>query len=64
MPNQALFREEEREWVLVQDGGDLVRREVRLGLRGPTARRFWSGLRRRRANRPVPAGEDAACESF
>jgi multidrug resistance efflux pump len=44
VPNQALFREDDREWVLVQDGGNLVRREVTLGLRGPNRSEVLSGV--------------------
>lgn len=44
IPNQALFREEEQDWVLVMDGGELVRRDVRLGLRGPNRSQVVDGL--------------------
>jgi multidrug efflux pump subunit AcrA (membrane-fusion protein) len=44
IPNQALFREGEAEWVLVRDGGDLVRREVELGIRGANRSQVVNGL--------------------
>ncbi len=45
IPNQALFREEGRDWVLVRDGSDLVQRDVTLGLRGPNRSEVTEGLR-------------------
>jgi hypothetical protein len=44
IPNQALFREQDQDWLLVEQGGDLVRREVRLGLRGPNRSQVVEGL--------------------
>ncbi len=44
VPNQALFREDERDWVLVRDGGRLARRDVTLGLRGPNRSQVVDGL--------------------
>ncbi len=44
VPNQAIFREGERDWVLVRQGGDLVRRDIRLGLRGPNRSQVLEGL--------------------
>ncbi len=45
VPNQALFRENEQDWVLVRDGNQLIRRDVRLGLRGPNRSQVVEGLR-------------------
>ncbi len=44
VPNQALFREDDTDWVLVREGGKLVRRDVRLGLRGPNRSEVVQGL--------------------
>lgn len=44
VPNQAIFREGEQNWVLLSDGGDLVRRDVRLGVRGPNRSEVVDGL--------------------
>lgn len=44
VPNQALFREEGQDWVLVREGGRLARRDVRLGLRGPNRSEVTGGL--------------------
>jgi len=44
VPNQAVFREDDQDWVLVRSGGDLVRRDVRLGLRGPNRSQVVEGL--------------------
>lgn len=44
IPNQALFREESGDWVLVREGKDLVRRDVQLGIRGPNRSEIVSGL--------------------
>lgn len=44
VPNQALFREDEGDWVLVREGGELVRRDVRLGVRGPNRSQIIEGL--------------------
>lgn len=44
IPNQAVFREGEREWVLVRQGGSLERRDVRLGVRGPNRSEVLEGL--------------------
>jgi multidrug efflux pump subunit AcrA (membrane-fusion protein) len=44
VPNQALFREDGRDWVLVRDGGTLVERDVTLGLRGPNRSEIVDGL--------------------
>ena len=44
VPNQALFREGEEDWVLVRNGGDLVKRPVSLGLRGPNRSEVIDGL--------------------
>jgi len=44
VPNQAIFREGDREWVLVRDGGELQRRDVQLGERGPNRSQVINGL--------------------
>ena len=44
IPNQALYREGEQDWVLVRAGNDLERREVTLGLRGPNRSEVVDGL--------------------
>lgn len=44
VPNQALFREDGRDQVLVREGGQLVKRDVTLGLRGPNRSQVVTGL--------------------
>ncbi len=44
VPNQALYREGEQDWVLVREAGELVRRDVELGLRGPNRSEVTGGL--------------------
>lgn len=44
VPNQSLFREDERDWVLIREGDELVRRDVRLGVRGPNRSEIVEGL--------------------
>ena len=44
VPNQALYREGEQDWVLVREAGELVRRDVDLGLRGPNRSEVVGGL--------------------
>ncbi|KAA9131505.1 HlyD family efflux transporter periplasmic adaptor subunit [Marinihelvus fidelis] len=44
VPNQALYREDGNDWVMVREGGKLVRRDVRLGLRGPNRSQVVEGL--------------------
>ncbi|MEM1411190.1 MAG: HlyD family efflux transporter periplasmic adaptor subunit [Pseudomonadota bacterium] len=51
IPNQSLFREDERDWVLVREGSELVRRDVTLGTRGPNRSEIVAG---------VDAGEEIA----
>ncbi len=44
IPNQALYRKDDAEWVMVREGGQLVRRDVRLGIRGPNRSQVVEGL--------------------
>ncbi|MEJ2534348.1 MAG: efflux RND transporter periplasmic adaptor subunit [Gammaproteobacteria bacterium] len=44
VPNQALYRDGDQDWVMVREGGHLARREVSLGLRGPNRSQVVSGL--------------------
>lgn len=44
IPNQAIFQEADGDWVLVRDGGKLVRREIGLGVRGANRSQVLSGL--------------------
>ena len=44
IPNQALFKEGDGDWVYVRDGGDWIRTPVQLGLRGATRSEVVSGL--------------------
>lgn len=44
IPNQAVFSDASGDWVLVREGGDLVRREIQLGLRGANRSQILSGL--------------------
>ncbi len=44
VPNQAIFREGDSDWVLVESGGDLERRDISLGLRGPNRSQVLEGL--------------------
>jgi len=44
IPNQAIFREGESDWVLVQAGSALERRDISLGLRGPNRSQVLDGL--------------------
>lgn len=44
IPNQAIFSDRSGEWVLVLNGGDFVRREIKLGLRGANRSQVVSGL--------------------
>ncbi len=46
IPNQAIFSDTSGDWVLVQEGGDLVRREIELGLRGANRSQVVSGLKK------------------
>ena len=57
VPNQALFREGDRDWVLVRDGAELVRRDVRLGVRGPNRSQVVDGLRPGERIALFPPGE-------
>ena len=44
IPNQAIFSDGSGDWVFVREGGDLVRREIQLGLRGANRSQILSGL--------------------
>lgn len=44
IPNQAVFSDDGGEWVLVKDGRNLVRKEIKLGLRGANRSQVVSGL--------------------
>ena len=44
IPNQAIFSDGSGDWVFVRKGGDLVKREIRLGLRGANRSQILSGL--------------------
>jgi multidrug efflux pump subunit AcrA (membrane-fusion protein) len=44
VPNQAVFSDGSGDWVLVPDGGKLVRQKVELGLRGANRSQIVSGL--------------------
>ena len=44
IPNQAIFSDGSGDWVFVRKGGDLVRREIQLGLRGANRSQIVSGL--------------------
>jgi len=44
VPNQSVFSDGDGDWVLVRKGGDLVRQEIQLGLRGANRSQIVSGL--------------------
>ncbi len=44
VPNQAVFQRNAESWVLLQQGGELVERSVRLGLRGANRSQVLDGL--------------------
>jgi multidrug efflux pump subunit AcrA (membrane-fusion protein) len=44
VPNQAIFSDGSGDWVLVRKGGDLVKQEIQLGLRGANRSQIISGL--------------------
>jgi HlyD family secretion protein len=44
VPNQAVFSDGSGDWVLVREGGELIRQEVQLGLRGANRSQILSGL--------------------
>jgi multidrug efflux pump subunit AcrA (membrane-fusion protein) len=44
VPNQSVFSDGDGDWVLVREGGKLVRREIELGLRGANRSQIVSGL--------------------
>jgi hypothetical protein len=60
VPNQALFREGDQHWVLVRQGGEFVRREVNLGLRGPNRSQVTDGLEPGEAVALFPPGDERA----
>ena len=57
VPNQALYREGEQDWVLVREAGELVRRDVDLGLRGPNRSEVGGGLEPGDQGALFPPGE-------
>jgi multidrug efflux pump subunit AcrA (membrane-fusion protein) len=46
VPNQAVFSDGNGDWVLVRKGGDLVKQEIQLGLRGANRSQIISGLKK------------------
>lgn len=44
IPNQAVFQKEASNWVLLQQGNELVQRTVKLGLRGANRSQVLEGL--------------------
>lgn len=44
VPNQAVFSDGEGDWVLLRAGGELVKREIQLGLRGAYRSQIVGGL--------------------
>jgi HlyD family secretion protein len=44
VPNQAVFQDGEGDWVLLRDGGQLVRQAVQLGVRGANRSQVLKGL--------------------
>jgi len=44
VPNQAVFKDATGEWVLLRSGGQLVRRDVSLGVRGANRSQVLQGL--------------------
>jgi multidrug efflux pump subunit AcrA (membrane-fusion protein) len=44
IPNQTIFSDGSGDWVYVRKGGNLVRREIQLGLRGANRSQILSGL--------------------
>ena len=44
VPNQSVFSDASGDWVLVREGGALVKREIKLGLRGANRSQILSGL--------------------
>jgi multidrug efflux pump subunit AcrA (membrane-fusion protein) len=44
VPNQAIFKDEQGDWVLLRDGGELIRQPVELGVRGANRSQVLTGL--------------------
>lgn len=44
VPNQAVFSDSKGDWVLLRKGGQLVRQEIKLGLRGANRSQVLGGL--------------------
>ena len=44
VPNQAVFSDSSGDWVLVRNGKGLIKREIRLGLRGANRSQITDGL--------------------
>jgi multidrug efflux pump subunit AcrA (membrane-fusion protein) len=58
IPNQAVFSDASGDWVLVREGGALVRREIQLGLRGANRSQILSGLESDAEIALYPPGEN------
>jgi multidrug efflux pump subunit AcrA (membrane-fusion protein) len=57
IPNQAIFSDRNGDWVLVGEGGKLVRREIQLGVRGANRSQIVSGLDKSDKVALFPPGE-------
>lgn len=44
VPNQAVFSDSKGDWVLLRKGGQLIRHEIKLGLRGANRSQVLNGL--------------------
>lgn len=44
IPNQAIFQDDQGDWVLLSDGRNLVRKDVQLGIRGANRSEVKQGL--------------------
>lgn len=60
VPNQSVFSDASGDWVLVQKGGRLVRREIQLGLRGANRSQILSGLEKDTKIALFPPAESAS----
>lgn len=47
VPNQAVFSDTTGDWVLLRKGGQLVKREIKLGLRGANRSQVLDGLEKK-----------------
>jgi len=57
IPNQAVFSDRNGDWVLVREGGELVRREIQLGVRGANRSQIVNGLEMKDEIALFPPGE-------